>query len=185
MNIKSISVFLIITLFQVVLLQSNAVGKENQPVLTTNHLDHIGFVVRDIETTLDNWMEILGLETRPAVMIASGDSKNPTHYRGNPSDAKAKLAFLTLDNVRIELIEPIGDGPSHWHEFLKTKGDGVHHFGFNVTQLGETQLDIFKNHDYCLAQNGGWETGEYAYMDTHEALGITIELLEHYNDSKP
>ena len=178
---KNLSAFVLICLLPILLHHSLAAEDQTQPVLANNHLDHVGFVVKNIDKTLDHWVEMLGLETRPAIIIAAGDSKNPTQYRGEPSQAQAKLAFIAMDNVRIELIEPIGDGPSHWHEFLQTKGEGVHHFGINIQELGETQLGIFKNHDYCAAQQGGWETGEYAYMDTHEALGVTIELLEHYN----
>jgi len=152
----------------------------SKPILATNQLDHIGFVVEDIDATLDKWMQMLGMDQRPPIIIAAGDAKNPTHYRGDPSDAKAKLAFFSLANVRIELIQPIGDAPSHWYEFLKKTGGGVHHFGFNIQQLGETQLGIFENHGYCMAQLGGWETGEYAYVDTQNSLGVTIELLEHY-----
>jgi len=137
------------------------------PVLASQHMDHVGIVVKDIDATLDHWVELLGLKTRPAINIASGDSKNPTQFRGKPTKAQAKLAFIDLDNIRLELIQPIGESPSHWREFLETKGEGVHHFGFHIEQLGETQAGLFKKHDYCLAQHGGWKTGEYGYMDTH------------------
>ena len=34
-------------------------------------------------------------------------------YRGKPTDGRAKLAFLKLGEISLELIEPIG-GPSIW-----------------------------------------------------------------------
>lgn len=164
------------------LLLSATAEEISNPILANRHLDHVGFVVKDINATLDKWVEMIGIKNRPDIIIATGDAKNPTHYRGEPSKATAKLAFLALENVRIELIEPIGEGPSHWHEFLAKKGEGVHHFGFNIKDLGEKQLGRFEAHQYCAAQLGGWETGEYAYMDTHDSLGVTIELLEHYGE---
>ncbi|MEO5581092.1 MAG: VOC family protein, partial [Saprospiraceae bacterium] len=89
-------------------------------------ITHIGIVVENIELALDHWVDLLGVEKRPAVVIAEGHSLNPTQYRGKPSNAKAKLAFLRLQNLQVELIEPIGNDPSHWREFLEHKGGGVH-----------------------------------------------------------
>ena len=36
---------------------------------------------------------------------------------------------MTLDNIKIELIEPAGS-PDHWKEFFDTKDEGVHHLAF-------------------------------------------------------
>lgn len=142
---------------------------------------HIGIVVRDIEKARDHWMKFLGLEKAPAITIAAGDQKNPTEYRGQPSTAQAKLVFITLDNLQVELIEPMGDAPSHWREFLERKGEGVHHIGFAVKGMGEAYLENYAKAGYSTAQHGGWATGEYGYMDTASALGVTVELLENYN----
>ena len=142
---------------------------------------HIGIVVRDIEKARDHWMKLLGLEKAPNIMIAAGDPKNPTEYHGHPSTAQAKLVFLTLDNLQIELIEPTGDAPSHWREFLDRKGEGVHHVAFAVKGMGEGYLENYEKAGYPTAQHGGWDTGEYGYMDTAAALGVTVELIENYS----
>jgi methylmalonyl-CoA/ethylmalonyl-CoA epimerase len=142
---------------------------------------HIGIVVRDIEKARDHWMKFLGLEKKPDTLTAAGDAKNPTEYRGHPSTAKAKLVFMNLDNLQVELIEPIGDEPSSWREFLESKGEGVHHIAFEVKGMGEIYLEKFAEAGFPAAQHGGWATGEYGYMDTLEALGVTVELIENYN----
>jgi methylmalonyl-CoA/ethylmalonyl-CoA epimerase len=142
---------------------------------------HIGIVVRDIEKARDHWMKLLGLEKAPNITIAAGDQKNPTEYRGHPSTAQAKLVFITLDNLQVELIEPMGDAPSHWREFLERKGEGVHHIAFAVKGMGEAYLENYAKAGYPTAQHGGWATGEYGYMDTASALGVTVELIENYN----
>lgn len=142
---------------------------------------HIGIVVRDIEKARTHWVEFLGLENVPDILIAAGDAKNPTEYRGNPSTATAKLVFMNLDNLQVELIEPIGDVPSSWREHLDSKGEGVHHIAFAVQGMGEAYLEKYAEAGYPCAQHGGWATGEYGYMDTLEALGVTVELIENYN----
>ena len=142
---------------------------------------HIGIVVRDIEKARDHWGNFLGLEKSPEIVMATGDSKNPTVYRGHPSTAQAKLVFMNLDNPQVELIEPIGDEPSSWQEFLDSNGEGVHHIAFAVKGMGEAYLEKYAEAGYAAAQHGGWATGEYGYVDTLAALGVTVELIESYN----
>lgn len=143
-------------------------------------ITHIGIVVKDIEKATDQWVELLGYEKRPAIIIAEGHHLNPTEYRGQPSQAKAKLSFFTLQNLQIELIEPIGNDKSHWQEFLKLKGNGVHHIAFDVKGIEENYVNTFKEKGYKMAQHGGWDGGEYGYMDGLDSLGVMIELIERH-----
>ncbi|MEP7321471.1 MAG: VOC family protein [Saprospiraceae bacterium] len=143
-------------------------------------MTHIGIVVKDIDQALSHWVDLLGIERRPDVVIAEGHSLNPTQYRGKPSNAKAKLAFLRLQNLQVELIEPIGNEPSHWREFLERKGGGVHHVAFEVKGMEEAYVARFKEKGYDLAQHGGWDGGEYGYMDGLDSLGVMVELIERY-----
>jgi methylmalonyl-CoA/ethylmalonyl-CoA epimerase len=141
---------------------------------------HIGIVVKDIETSLTNWIKFTGLE-RPEIIIAEGHEANPTQYRGNPSNAKAKLAFLSLENLQVELIEPIGDEPSHWKEFLDAHGESVHHIAFEVKGMEEQQYIVnYEKNGLPMVQHGGWDGGEYGYMDGLTSLGVTVELIERY-----
>lgn len=86
-----------------------------------------------------------------------------------------------MDNVQVELIEPSQDEPSHWKEFLDTKGEGVHHIAFQVKGLGEQYIENYGAVGMGVVQQGSWDTGEYSYMNTLQALGVTVELLEFYN----
>ena len=149
-------------------------------ILPNTKMAHIGIVVPDIDHALDTWIDVLGLENRPEIRNAVGHEDNPTHFRGVLSDAKAKLAFITLENIQVELIEPYGDANSHWKEILAKNGAVVHHAAFHVQGLGETYVDLFKEKGYEEAQKGGWDGGEYSYMDTQNDLGLFIELLEQY-----
>jgi hypothetical protein len=47
--------------------------------------------------------------------------------------------------------------------------------------MGEAYLEKYAKAGYSTAQHGGWATGEYGYMDTASALGVTVELIENYN----
>jgi len=114
----------------------------------------------------------------PEVSVAESNSSRPTLYRGVPSDAKAKLAFFSMDNLQIELIQPLG-GKSTWQEFLDTYGEGIHHIAFEVKGIDgiEKRFELQGN---PTVQRGGWDGGAYSYIDASKDLGCVLELLENF-----
>jgi hypothetical protein len=95
---------------------------------------------------------------------------------GKPTEGKAKMAFINLENITLEFFEPVG-GPSAWQDFLDTKGEGVHHFGFIIKDL-EDHVDFFVSRNMPVIQSGGGEWGRYRYVDATSGLATMIELLE-------
>jgi len=142
---------------------------------------HICLVVNDIEKTSQDYADFFGIE-KPSWFWAGGGAES-TNYRGEESGAKAKLAFLKIDTLTIELIEP-DSGPSVWREFLDKYGEGFHHVGINIDGNGsgmEKTLSLMGENNMPVLQRGGKEeTGWYSYVDTREDLKIMIELLEGY-----
>ena len=156
-----------------------AVAKKTEGSLIDNKkITQVGIIVEDIEKAADAWSSFLGMEEPPRMSIAEGHESKPTMFKGNPSNAKAKLAFFKLDNLTIELIEPL-EGPSTWREFLEEKGPGIHHIAFNVEDMAHS-VHVFGEAGIQEVQHGGWGTGEYAYMDGSGSLELIIELLENY-----
>lgn len=154
-------------------------------MVPNTNMAHIGIIVRDIDAAIKHWTNFLGITELPKVNIAAGHEDNPTHFNGHPSDAKAKLAFIQLENLQVELIEPLEDDPSHWKEFLDTKGEGVHHIAFWVKGMGEEYFDKYAELGMPVEQRGGWDGGEYGYMGSREELAVTVELLENYKKASP
>lgn len=134
----------------------------------------IGIVVRDVAQTARRYAEVFGIPVPPVVEIAN-DSFAQTVYRGKPSAASGKAAFFDLGAVQMELIEPVG-APSTWEEFLRTKGEGIHHIAFKVQEMSSAVAFLKARGMECL-QNGGWDGGQYAYVDASAQLGAIIELL--------
>ena len=54
----------------------------------------------------------------------------------------------------------------------------MHHVAFDVNQMEENYIIAFREKGYELAQHGGWDGGEYGYMDALDSLGVMIELIE-------
>jgi len=170
---------IVILLISFFILGFTAGKTDGDGMIPERKMMQVGIIVRDIEQKAENWAAFLGLEKTPAIMMASTSERVPTEYRGAPTDASAKLAFIRLENITIELIEPVGDN-STWKEFLEANGEGVHHIAFNVKDMND-RISDFGRSDIPMVQRGGWATGEYAYMDGGENLGLIVELLENYN----
>lgn len=152
--------------------------KESPALIPDKQMMQVGIIVKDIEKSASHWATFLGEEKVPDIFLAAESERNPTEYKGNRTDASAKLAFFQLDNITVELIEPVG-GPSTWQEFLDTKGEGIHHIAFNIKGM-KSYITSFGESGIPMVQHGGWDTGEYSYMDGSENLALIIELLEHY-----
>ena len=152
--------------------------KADRSLIEDKKMTQVGVVVEDIEQASRAWSNFLGIEKVPSINIAAGHDSRPTEFRGDPRNATAKLAFFQLDNITIELIEPL-EGPSTWSEFLEEHGPGIHHIAFNVEKMSHS-VPLFEQNGIREVQHGGWGTGEYAYMDGLDSLGLIIELLEHY-----
>ena len=159
-------------------LKDTASHNDTKGLIQDRTVVQVGIIVKDIETSAKAWAGFLGTEV-PAVSVAGSHKANPTEYLSEPTDAKAKLAFLNLGNLTIELIEPLGE-PSTWSEFLDREGEGVHHIAFDIKDM-DARIKEFEEFGIPMVQHGGWETGEYGYMDGRGKLGVIIELLEHYN----
>lgn len=146
--------------------------------LGTQTVVQVGLIVRDIEKSIDAYMGIFGLTERPQARETAGVAETHMKYRGEPSTGRAKLAFINMGQVTIELIEPIG-GPSTWQEFLDAHGEGVHHLAFNVK--GTQQVVSFLNgKGVPMVQQGDYTGGMYTYMDSAPQLGVILELLENF-----
>jgi methylmalonyl-CoA/ethylmalonyl-CoA epimerase len=82
------------------------------------NITQIGLVVNDIEKASEKWAAILGFSEKPQIIITDEYEKANTQFEGKPTEAQAKLAFFSLENITIELIEPIGKN-STWYQHLK------------------------------------------------------------------
>jgi catechol 2,3-dioxygenase-like lactoylglutathione lyase family enzyme len=134
----------------------------------------IGIIVKDAEKTASHYADVFGIP-KPTIVPIADDSFAKTNYRGQASTAKGKAAFFDLGPVQMELIEPVGT-PSTWEEFLRTHGEGIHHIAFKTGDMAEA-VKMLGSKGMETVQHGGWDGGQYAYVDCSEQLGTILELL--------
>ena len=144
--------------------------------LGSTTVTQVGIVVSDIEARARAWADLLGLPM-PAIQVTGTVDIAQTEYQGQPTTARAKLAFFHLGQVDVELIEPIGE-PSTWKDQLDQHGASLHHIAFKVQGMRE-KLDYLDSNGIPLVQKGEYTGGRYAYVDANAQLGCVLELLEN------
>lgn len=135
----------------------------------------VAVVVDDIEAKARAWAELLGRPV-PEIRVTDSAEVARTEYKGAPTPARAKLAFLRFGDLSVELIEPIG-GPSTWHDQLSVHGDSLHHIAFRIQGM-ERVIALLADHGIDVVQRGEYTGGRYAYCNATAALGLVLELLE-------
>ncbi|MBS7649148.1 MAG: VOC family protein [Candidatus Bathyarchaeia archaeon] len=134
----------------------------------------IGIIVSDIEKARNSWAKLLGLEPQPIIETDDWELTRMT-FRGKPSPGRAKLTFFKLENIVIELIQPI-DGPTTWWDFLDKHGNGIHHIAFVTKNVNES-IKILSELGAVEEQKGLFRGGGYIYLDARKSLGTILELL--------
>ena len=80
----------------------------------------------------------------------------------------------------IELMEPAGDGPSPWGDYLKEHGEVLHHVAFRVPDAGP-ELEKYRRLGLEEVASGKWPEGDshwgtFHYVQDPEG-GVVIEFI--------
>jgi len=129
-------------------------------------LHHIGIGVKDLESTVHFYKDILGLEPLGTV-----------EWPG------LKAVLFPFGNVILELIQPVGEPQLRVGESLyrlvKERGNGVHHFAFEVDDIdadvASLQLKGVRLIDEVPQQTAG---GRIAWLHEEALDGVMIELCQ-------
>lgn len=146
--------------------------------LHDTHLAQIGFIVKDIEKSKQEFARFFDVPVPPT--LNSGEfSVTKTEYRGEPApEAQCKMAFFYFGDLQMELIEP-NEAPSAWREQLEQHGEGLHHLAFNVKGM-QVNIENCEKWGMKLIQKGEYRRGDgrYAFLDASDSLKMVVELLE-------
>ncbi len=154
---------------------------ETKPVLEgqETHLLQVGVVVKDLDQTV-KFLTALGLGP---FQIRTVDHPSATVH-GKMVSYQVRLALSQQGPVQLELIE-YRSGTTIQEEFLREKGEGIHHVLFKVGDL-EATLEKFSRLGIEVLQKdrfvGG---GGLAYMGTDKVGGIIMEVVQHPSDYDP
>ena len=134
-------------------------------------IDQIGFVVSDIETSVQTYMPLFG----------DFDIWEPTYieaanYRGELVDCTLHIATVRTENLEIELIQAL-DGCSPHMEITERGRFGMHHLRYRVDDI-QSSIAAAKCYSYEVIWYKDWdETTKFAYLE-RPGDPLVVEFLQ-------
>lgn len=132
-----------------------------------NSVDHIGIAVKSIDNSIKYYIDTLGL-----TLLAIEEVKSQN----------VRVAFIDAGNIKLELLEPIGEeGPIA--NFLNKRGEGVHHIAFGVTDIRTRMVELKEKGVQLLSDEPkpGAGGAEVAFLHPKSSFGVLYELCEKSN----
>jgi len=136
-------------------------------------LCQVAIVVKSVDETVKFYTEVFGIGP---FEIREVDFPSATYY-GQKAGYRGKRAFAKLGPVTLELIELI-EGKTVHEDFLKEKGEGLHHIAFAVKDLKKCEEEAEKL-GLKVIQGMKREDGTgFAYLDSDRIGGAMFELIQ-------
>ncbi|MFD4706675.1 methylmalonyl-CoA epimerase [Gottfriedia sp. NPDC058432] len=127
-------------------------------------INHIGIAVRDLETSIQLYTNVLGLKLKGIEIVES---------------EKVRVAFIEIGEVKIELLEATSP-ESPIAKFIEKKGEGIHHIALE-TENCEKQLEVVKEHGIKLINEvpkKGAHDSLVAFLHPNSTNKVLFELCQ-------
>lgn len=124
-------------------------------------IDHIAIAVNSLEDSIKVYSNLLGIEPELETITVE----------------KVNTAIYVLNGISLELIEPIGND-SPITEFLKKRGEGLHHVCLKVDNLEEAMAELKEKGIDIIgeAPKSGAGGKKIAFLHPKSTGGVLFEL---------
>ena len=143
-----------------------------------NGVAQIAFVVKDLDRTVEAYWKVFGIGPWHFYTYGTGLCRSMS-YHGQPVEYRMRLALSYFGPMRIELIE-LGEGPTVYADFVAQHGYGIQHLGLLVDDMAAAIAQAEAAGIPMIMDGAGFGVdgdGHYAYLDTEELFGTTLELI--------
>ena len=131
-------------------------------MLDRPHIAHVGIAVRDLETALAFYRDVLGIEPHPPEVVDG-----------------ATILTLRFGDSEVELLSPL-EPESPVGKFLTKRGPGIHHICYRVPDL-DAAIQACRNAGYRLIDEvprPGAGGSRVAFVHPKSTAGILLELTD-------
>jgi methylmalonyl-CoA/ethylmalonyl-CoA epimerase len=126
-------------------------------------VDHIAIAVNNVDEAIRDYQRILNLDRLEFEVV--------------PNE-KVRVAMLSLEDTRIELMEPTSDD-SPIKKFLNERGEGIHHIAITADDI---EKDVAKASANGMKMLGGLRSGSYGrritFVHPKSLHGVLTEFCE-------
>lgn len=148
-----------------------------------NEIVQVGIVVENMDAAIKGMKQVFDLDPD----ATSDNYYKNTWYRGEIITAPAKAAFYNFFNVQLEFLQPIGDDPSIWQDYLKEgphHGHALHHLRFDVedNDVASALMERAGVAKYMEGQSLVDPTARFTYYDAVPLVGFIIEAVTKPKD---
>ncbi len=154
-------------------------SEETKLPFLNNGIAQVAIIVKDLDKAMEHYWKQFGIGPWHVYTYGKPLVKHMT-YHGEPAEYKMRIGLSYFGPMRVELIEPL-EGESVYADFVAEHGYGVHHFGLLVDDMEEALAEA-EDADLTMTMDGAGfgldGDGHYAYLDTEDDLGVTLELIE-------
>ena len=157
-------------------MSGNGAGQE-LPFLK-NGIGQIAIIVEDLDRAVENYWRLLGVGPWQIYTYGKPLVKKTT-YHGHEADYRMRIALAMVGPLLIELIQPL-EGDSVYADFVRERGYGFHHVGILVDDMQAALAQAVAAGLSVIQDGQGYGLdgdGHYAYLDTEEEIGVTLELI--------
>jgi catechol 2,3-dioxygenase-like lactoylglutathione lyase family enzyme len=133
----------------------------------------VGYVVRDLDAAIRSWC---ALGVGPWFTMRNLEQKD-CQYRGKPCELTISIAFANSGPMQIELIQPHGETPSIFREFLEARGEGFHQFAWWVTDF-DAMMQKAAVAGWPIVWSGGTGGTRFAYFELDSTISTVVEVSE-------
>ena len=150
---------------------------ENLSVIQLSQPDQVGILVENVDAAVLQYSQLLGIRNFEIIDWPLPGVDPESTYYGKAARWKMRTAFSPLGNLQLELIQPV-EGQSIFKDSLESRGPGIHHFRFTVSDFEEKIASLQKAGIQIISSGRGMHGGSHwAYFDTTRMLqGVYIEL---------
>jgi hypothetical protein len=149
-------------------------GLDLKSEFTKLHINQIDSVYKDIKKQASILESVYGF---PKFSFMEENPHNCI-YRGKHSEVTLLIGFSRVFNMQFELVQWI-KGESIQKEFIEKGNEGFFSNSVYVVDL-HSYLDEIEKLGITVLQKGIIHRTEYAYLDTKETLGVTLEFQEQF-----
>lgn len=132
-----------------------------------SHIEHIGIAVKDLESAIPYYENMLGLKCYAIEEVA---------------DQKVKTAFFMVGQTKIELLEATSED-STIASFIEKRGEGIHHMAFCVDNAADALTEMEGKGVRLIdkAPRNGAEGLRIGFLHPKSTGGVLTELCENPN----